>query len=156
MRLGKLLPGLSGQFASVIPVETGAQDQLNSIRGSLNQQALWRLPQSSFEGKAFLLLFFLLIPGKRYQCSGDGCRLACRSMKELLDHMQVHYRPTESLEGKAALSNLSVGIGWVVQEKRKSRGSHGNFCFLLSSFLNFAGLEPKELPFHSFSLFVCN
>uniref|UniRef100_A0A8D0DIM1 Zinc finger protein 414 n=1 Tax=Salvator merianae TaxID=96440 RepID=A0A8D0DIM1_SALMN len=39
-------------------------------------------------------------PGKRYQCSGDGCRLACRSMKELLDHMQVHYRPTQSLEGK--------------------------------------------------------
>ncbi|KAM3854969.1 zinc finger protein 414 isoform 1-T1 [Vipera latastei] len=37
---------------------------------------------------------------KRYQCSGDGCRLACRSMKELLGHMQVHYRPTESLEGK--------------------------------------------------------
>ncbi|XP_061457372.1 zinc finger protein 414 [Rhineura floridana] len=39
-------------------------------------------------------------PGKRYQCSGDGCRLACRSLKELLDHMPVHYRPTESLEGK--------------------------------------------------------
>uniref|UniRef100_A0A8C6XA67 C2H2-type domain-containing protein n=1 Tax=Naja naja TaxID=35670 RepID=A0A8C6XA67_NAJNA len=38
--------------------------------------------------------------GKRYQCSGDGCRLACRSIKELLNHMQVHYRPTESLEGK--------------------------------------------------------
>ncbi|KAF7243104.1 hypothetical protein EYD10_10795 [Varanus komodoensis] len=40
-------------------------------------------------------------PGKRYQCSGDGCRLACRSMKELLDHMRVHYRPTQSVEGKA-------------------------------------------------------
>uniref|UniRef100_A0ABM5ELF3 Zinc finger protein 414 isoform X1 n=1 Tax=Pogona vitticeps TaxID=103695 RepID=A0ABM5ELF3_9SAUR len=39
-------------------------------------------------------------PGKRYQCSGDGCRLACRSMKELLDHMRLHYRPTQSLEGK--------------------------------------------------------
>ncbi|XP_070603916.1 zinc finger protein 414 isoform X2 [Erythrolamprus reginae] len=38
--------------------------------------------------------------GKRYQCSGEGCRLACRSMKELLDHMQLHSRPTESLEGK--------------------------------------------------------
>ncbi|XP_066492216.1 zinc finger protein 414-like [Tiliqua scincoides] len=41
-----------------------------------------------------------LIPGKRYQCSSDGCRLAFRSMKELLDHMRVHYRPTQSLEGK--------------------------------------------------------
>nr|XP_034972893.1 zinc finger protein 414 isoform X1 [Zootoca vivipara] len=39
-------------------------------------------------------------PGKRYQCSGDGCRLACRSMKELLDHIAVHYRPTQSVEGK--------------------------------------------------------
>ncbi|XP_063003412.1 uncharacterized protein LOC134413212 [Elgaria multicarinata webbii] len=39
-------------------------------------------------------------PGKPYQCSGDGCRLACRSLKELLDHMRVHYRPTQSLEGK--------------------------------------------------------
>lgn len=41
-----------------------------------------------------------LIPGKRYSCSGDGCRLVFRSMKELLDHMRVHYRPTQSLEGK--------------------------------------------------------
>ncbi|KAJ6664228.1 hypothetical protein lerEdw1_008447 [Lerista edwardsae] len=40
------------------------------------------------------------VPGKRYQCSGDGCRLAFRNMKELLDHMRVHYRPTQSLEGK--------------------------------------------------------
>uniref|UniRef100_A0A670KEM9 Zinc finger protein 414 n=1 Tax=Podarcis muralis TaxID=64176 RepID=A0A670KEM9_PODMU len=39
-------------------------------------------------------------PGRRYQCSGDGCRLACRSMKELLDHIRVHYRPTQSMEGK--------------------------------------------------------
>ncbi|XP_053228213.1 zinc finger protein 414 isoform X1 [Podarcis raffonei] len=39
-------------------------------------------------------------PGRRYQCSGDGCRLACRSMKELLDHIRVHYRPTQSVEGK--------------------------------------------------------
>ncbi|XP_042299767.1 zinc finger protein 414-like isoform X3 [Sceloporus undulatus] len=39
-------------------------------------------------------------PGKRYQCTGDGCRLACRTMTELLDHMRVHYRPTQSLEGK--------------------------------------------------------
>uniref|UniRef100_A0A670KCE4 Zinc finger protein 414 n=1 Tax=Podarcis muralis TaxID=64176 RepID=A0A670KCE4_PODMU len=38
--------------------------------------------------------------GRRYQCSGDGCRLACRSMKELLDHIRVHYRPTQSMEGK--------------------------------------------------------
>ncbi|XP_053228214.1 zinc finger protein 414 isoform X2 [Podarcis raffonei] len=38
--------------------------------------------------------------GRRYQCSGDGCRLACRSMKELLDHIRVHYRPTQSVEGK--------------------------------------------------------
>ncbi|XP_042299766.1 zinc finger protein 414-like isoform X2 [Sceloporus undulatus] len=38
--------------------------------------------------------------GKRYQCTGDGCRLACRTMTELLDHMRVHYRPTQSLEGK--------------------------------------------------------
>ncbi|KAJ7308426.1 hypothetical protein JRQ81_008972 [Phrynocephalus forsythii] len=39
-------------------------------------------------------------PGKRYQCLADGCRLACRSMKELLDHIRLHYRPTQSLEGK--------------------------------------------------------
>ncbi|XP_062815838.1 zinc finger protein 414 [Anolis carolinensis] len=39
-------------------------------------------------------------PGKRYQCTGDGCRLACRSMQELLDHMRAHFRPTQSLEGK--------------------------------------------------------
>ncbi|XP_060089408.1 zinc finger protein 414-like isoform X2 [Heteronotia binoei] len=40
------------------------------------------------------------IQGKRYQCSGDGCRMAFRSMRELLDHLSVHYRPTQSLEGK--------------------------------------------------------
>ncbi|XP_060640861.2 zinc finger protein 414 [Anolis sagrei] len=39
-------------------------------------------------------------PGKRYQCTGDGCRLACRSMPELLEHMRAHFRPTQSLEGK--------------------------------------------------------
>uniref|UniRef100_A0ACB8F268 Uncharacterized protein n=2 Tax=Sphaerodactylus townsendi TaxID=933632 RepID=A0ACB8F268_9SAUR len=40
------------------------------------------------------------VQGKRYQCSGDGCRVAFRSTRELLDHLGVHYRPTQSLEGK--------------------------------------------------------
>ncbi|KAL8177928.1 UNVERIFIED_CONTAM: hypothetical protein K2H54_023673 [Gekko kuhli] len=40
------------------------------------------------------------IQGKRYQCSSDGCRMAFQSMRELLDHLTVHYRPTQSLEGK--------------------------------------------------------
>lgn len=51
-------------------------------------------------GASAMPLSLGLLPGKRYQCSGDGCRLAFRSMKELLDHMRVHYRPTQSLEGK--------------------------------------------------------
>ncbi|XP_015282169.1 PREDICTED: zinc finger protein 414-like, partial [Gekko japonicus] len=40
------------------------------------------------------------LQGKRYQCSGDGCRMAFQSMRELLDHLSVHYRPPQSLEGK--------------------------------------------------------
>ncbi|XP_054836986.1 zinc finger protein 414 [Eublepharis macularius] len=40
------------------------------------------------------------VQGKRFQCSGDGCHVAFRSMKELLDHLKVHYRPTQSMEGK--------------------------------------------------------
>ncbi|KAM8986638.1 zinc finger protein 414-like isoform 4-T5 [Ara ararauna] len=39
-------------------------------------------------------------PGKHYQCSSYGCRLAFPSMQELIDHHKVHYRPTLSLEGK--------------------------------------------------------
>ncbi|KAM9516293.1 zinc finger protein 414-like isoform 5-T6 [Guaruba guarouba] len=39
-------------------------------------------------------------PGKHYQCSSYGCRLAFPSMQELMDHHKVHYRPTLSLEGK--------------------------------------------------------
>ncbi|XP_061211947.1 zinc finger protein 414 isoform X2 [Neopsephotus bourkii] len=39
-------------------------------------------------------------PGKHYQCSSYGCRLAFPSMQELMDHHRVHYRPTQSLEGK--------------------------------------------------------
>ncbi|KAM4657901.1 zinc finger protein 414-like isoform 2-T2 [Amazona ochrocephala] len=39
-------------------------------------------------------------PGKHYQCSSYGCRLAFPSMQELMDHHRVHYRPTLSLEGK--------------------------------------------------------
>ncbi|XP_067414029.1 zinc finger protein 414 isoform X2 [Emydura macquarii macquarii] len=40
------------------------------------------------------------LPGKHYQCSSYGCKLAFHSMQELMDHMRVHYRPTQSLEGK--------------------------------------------------------
>ncbi|XP_075759285.1 zinc finger protein 414 [Pelodiscus sinensis] len=40
------------------------------------------------------------LPGKHYPCSSYGCKLAFRSMQELMDHMRVHYRPTQSLEGK--------------------------------------------------------
>ncbi|XP_064325495.1 zinc finger protein 414 isoform X3 [Phalacrocorax carbo] len=40
------------------------------------------------------------VPGKHYQCSGYGCKLAFPSMQELMDHLKVHYRPTQSLEGK--------------------------------------------------------
>lgn len=39
-------------------------------------------------------------PGKHYACSSYGCRLAFPSMQELMDHLKVHYRPTQSLEGK--------------------------------------------------------
>ncbi|KAK2541984.1 Znf414 [Columba livia] len=38
--------------------------------------------------------------GKHYQCSSYGCKLAFPSMQELMDHLKVHYRPTQSLEGK--------------------------------------------------------
>ncbi|XP_033926583.1 zinc finger protein 414 isoform X2 [Melopsittacus undulatus] len=40
------------------------------------------------------------VPGKHYQCSSYGCRMAFPSMQELMDHHRVHYRPTQSLEGK--------------------------------------------------------
>ncbi|XP_075300290.1 zinc finger protein 414-like isoform X2 [Opisthocomus hoazin] len=40
------------------------------------------------------------VPGKHYQCSSYGCKLAFPSMQELMDHLRVHYRPTQSLEGK--------------------------------------------------------
>ncbi|XP_054031340.1 zinc finger protein 414 isoform X1 [Dryobates pubescens] len=40
------------------------------------------------------------VPGKHYQCSSYGCKLAFSSMQELMDHLKVHYRPTQSLEGK--------------------------------------------------------
>uniref|UniRef100_A0A8C8RQ60 Zinc finger protein 414 n=1 Tax=Pelusios castaneus TaxID=367368 RepID=A0A8C8RQ60_9SAUR len=40
------------------------------------------------------------LPGKHYQCSSYGCKLGFHSMQELMDHMRVHYRPTQSLEGK--------------------------------------------------------
>uniref|UniRef100_A0A8C5J336 Zinc finger protein 414 n=1 Tax=Junco hyemalis TaxID=40217 RepID=A0A8C5J336_JUNHY len=33
-------------------------------------------------------------------CSSYGCKLAFPSMQELMDHLKVHYRPTQSLEGK--------------------------------------------------------
>uniref|UniRef100_A0A8C5J5Z6 Zinc finger protein 414 n=1 Tax=Junco hyemalis TaxID=40217 RepID=A0A8C5J5Z6_JUNHY len=39
-------------------------------------------------------------PRKHYQCSSYGCKLAFPSMQELMDHLKVHYRPTQSLEGK--------------------------------------------------------
>uniref|UniRef100_A0A8C6ZS27 Zinc finger protein 414 n=1 Tax=Nothoprocta perdicaria TaxID=30464 RepID=A0A8C6ZS27_NOTPE len=44
----------------------------------------------------------LVLPpqGKHYQCSSYGCKLAFHSMQELMDHLKVHYRPTQSLEGK--------------------------------------------------------
>ncbi|RMC00881.1 hypothetical protein DUI87_22566 [Hirundo rustica rustica] len=38
--------------------------------------------------------------GKHHQCSSYGCKLAFPSMQELMDHLKVHYRPTQSLEGK--------------------------------------------------------
>ncbi|XP_008942800.1 PREDICTED: zinc finger protein 414, partial [Merops nubicus] len=38
------------------------------------------------------------VPGKHYQCSSYGCKLAFPSMQELMDHLKVHYRPTQSLE----------------------------------------------------------
>lgn len=38
--------------------------------------------------------------GKHYACSSYGCKLAFPSMQELMDHLKVHYRPTQSLEGK--------------------------------------------------------
>uniref|UniRef100_A0A8C6ZNT2 Zinc finger protein 414 n=1 Tax=Nothoprocta perdicaria TaxID=30464 RepID=A0A8C6ZNT2_NOTPE len=41
-----------------------------------------------------------LLLGKHYQCSSYGCKLAFHSMQELMDHLKVHYRPTQSLEGK--------------------------------------------------------
>ncbi|XP_068276830.1 zinc finger protein 414 isoform X1 [Nyctibius grandis] len=40
------------------------------------------------------------VPGKQHQCSSYGCKLAFPSMQELMDHLKVHYRPTQSLEGK--------------------------------------------------------
>ncbi|XP_054661803.1 zinc finger protein 414 isoform X2 [Grus americana] len=40
------------------------------------------------------------VPGKHYQCSSYGCKQAFPSMQELMDHLKVHYRPTQSLEGK--------------------------------------------------------
>ncbi|XP_051495740.1 zinc finger protein 414 [Apus apus] len=40
------------------------------------------------------------VPGKHYQCSSYGCKLAFPTMQELMDHLKVHYRPTQSLEGK--------------------------------------------------------
>ncbi|XP_064031314.1 zinc finger protein 414 isoform X2 [Pogoniulus pusillus] len=40
------------------------------------------------------------VPGKHYQCSSYGCKLSFSSMQELMDHLKVHYRPTQSLEGK--------------------------------------------------------
>lgn len=42
-----------------------------------------------------------VLAGKHYQCSSYGCKLAFPSMQELVDHLKVHYRPTQSLEGKA-------------------------------------------------------
>ncbi|XP_074834139.1 zinc finger protein 414 isoform X2 [Carettochelys insculpta] len=40
------------------------------------------------------------LAGRHYQCSSHGCKLAFHSMQELMDHLRVHYRPTQSLEGK--------------------------------------------------------
>uniref|UniRef100_A0A8B9UEI3 Zinc finger protein 414 n=1 Tax=Anas zonorhyncha TaxID=75864 RepID=A0A8B9UEI3_9AVES len=37
---------------------------------------------------------------QHYACSSYGCKLAFPSMQELMDHLKVHYRPTQSLEGK--------------------------------------------------------
>ncbi|XP_063146744.1 zinc finger protein 414 isoform X2 [Candoia aspera] len=79
---------------------------VSSLHGSNNPGLLGSQTQPAWSGSSSSRNQDLQLPkrrptaGKRYQCSGDGCRLVCRSMKELLDHMQVHYRPTESLEGK--------------------------------------------------------
>uniref|UniRef100_A0ABM5ELF2 Zinc finger protein 414 isoform X2 n=1 Tax=Pogona vitticeps TaxID=103695 RepID=A0ABM5ELF2_9SAUR len=78
----------------------------SSLSGSNNSGLLNTQPQPKLSAgggnrnQALRILKRRPAPGKRYQCSGDGCRLACRSMKELLDHMRLHYRPTQSLEGK--------------------------------------------------------
>ncbi|XP_030074179.1 zinc finger protein 414 isoform X1 [Microcaecilia unicolor] len=37
---------------------------------------------------------------KRYHCSSHGCKQAFHSMQELIHHIKVHYRPTQSMEGK--------------------------------------------------------
>lgn len=50
-----------------------------------------------------------LLPGKHYQCSSYGCKLAFPSMQELMDHLKVHYRPTQSLEGKAGIPRIAPG-----------------------------------------------
>lgn len=52
-----------------------------------------------------------VLAGKHYQCSSYGCKLAFPSMQELMDHLKVHYRPTQSLEGKAGTPR--VPFFWV-------------------------------------------
>lgn len=64
-----------------------------------------------------------VLAGKHYQCSSYGCKLAFPSMQELMDHLKVHYRPTQSLEGKAGTPR--VPFFWVGGSRAGLRAEAG-------------------------------
>uniref|UniRef100_A0A8B9TLH2 Zinc finger protein 414 n=1 Tax=Anas platyrhynchos TaxID=8839 RepID=A0A8B9TLH2_ANAPL len=63
----------------------------------------WALPPCSWSCSGSRDRGLVLPKGElstHYACSSYGCKLAFPSMQELMDHLKVHYRPTQSLEGK--------------------------------------------------------
>lgn len=73
-----------------------------------------------------------VLAGKHYQCSSYGCKLAFASMQELMDHLKVHYRPTQSLEGKAGHPHAPFFLAGRGQSRagggRWEWGRHGRCC----------------------------
>ncbi|XP_073180379.1 zinc finger protein 414 isoform X1 [Lepidochelys kempii] len=82
------LPSFSLGAGDNDPAVSGSQMHPTGSGGSGAQAQDLRLPKRR------------PLPGKHYPCSSYGCKLAFHSMQELMDHMRVHYRPTQSLEGK--------------------------------------------------------
>lgn len=82
------------------------EEPTSSLRGCNNPRLLENPTNPVLSGGSGIQTQQLQLPkrrpnqGKRYQCSADGCRMAFRTMRELLDHFTLHYKPTLSLEGK--------------------------------------------------------